>query len=246
MKSIISVDGAKPDVTLAKKYGMRYVHLPHGYNGISEQRTLELAKAVRDLEGPIYVHCHHGKHRSPTAAVVACVANGMMPCDAASKFLQFAGTSENYQGLYLTASRARQVDHQILDAMQTDFPEIAKLPPLAESMVEMEHTFDHLKQFAAIQWQPISDHPDLDPAHESLLLTEQFTELLRLESTATQPPEFRKLLQQSESAARELEQRLRSRLSSGISVSDIDEPFQRIASSCTTCHKQFRDVPLSN
>src|SRR5262245_11928799 len=30
IKTVISVDGAKPDVALAKKYGMRYVHLPHG------------------------------------------------------------------------------------------------------------------------------------------------------------------------------------------------------------------------
>ena len=37
---------------LAKKYGMRYVHLPHGYDGIPEERIAELAKAVRDLPQP--------------------------------------------------------------------------------------------------------------------------------------------------------------------------------------------------
>jgi len=68
VKTVISVDGAAPDLELAKKYGLRYVHLPHGYDGIPEPRVQELAKAVRDLEGPIYIHCHHGKHRSPAAA----------------------------------------------------------------------------------------------------------------------------------------------------------------------------------
>src|SRR5258706_10041968 len=37
IKTIISVDGAKPDVEMAKKYGLRYVHLPHGYDGIPEE-----------------------------------------------------------------------------------------------------------------------------------------------------------------------------------------------------------------
>ncbi len=31
------------------------------------------AKAVRDLPGKIYIHCHHGKHRSAAAAATACV-----------------------------------------------------------------------------------------------------------------------------------------------------------------------------
>ena len=98
IKTVISVDGVKPDIALAEKYGMRYVHLPHGYNGISDDRVAELAKAVRDFEGPIYIHCHHGKHRSPTAATVACVANGLLDPQGATSILAFAGTSENYQG----------------------------------------------------------------------------------------------------------------------------------------------------
>ena len=46
VRTIISVDGAHPDVELARKYGLRYVHLPHGYDGIPQSRVLELGKAV--------------------------------------------------------------------------------------------------------------------------------------------------------------------------------------------------------
>src|SRR4051812_38582828 len=35
IKTIISVDGATPEVELASKFGLRYVHLPVGYDGIS-------------------------------------------------------------------------------------------------------------------------------------------------------------------------------------------------------------------
>jgi len=32
VKTVISVDGAEPDVELAKKFGLKYIHLPIGYN----------------------------------------------------------------------------------------------------------------------------------------------------------------------------------------------------------------------
>ena len=34
VKTIISVDGARPDVETARKFGIRYVHLPVGYHGV--------------------------------------------------------------------------------------------------------------------------------------------------------------------------------------------------------------------
>ena len=245
IKTVISVDGAKPDTALAAKYNLRYVHLPHGYNGIPEQRVTELAKAVRDFEGPIYIHCHHGKHRSPTAATVACVANGLIDPLAATQVLKFAGTSDNYQGLYKSAAAARRIDDAILNAMQAEFPSTAKLQPMAESMVNLEHTFDHLKRFAAAEWQPLADHPDLDAAHEALMLTEHFTEMLRLESVAQGPETFRAMLQESETDARKLEEALRSRSTASATVAaTANEAFKRITENCTKCHRQFRDVPL--
>src|SRR5436190_24267033 len=46
IKTIITVDGAKPDLNRAHEFGMRYIHLPHGYEGISRKTQLQLAKAV--------------------------------------------------------------------------------------------------------------------------------------------------------------------------------------------------------
>src|SRR5437868_1319905 len=74
IKTIITVDGALPDVERAHAHGMRYIHLPHGYDGIPPQTQLQLIKAVETAGGPIYIHCHHGKHRGPVAAAVVCMA----------------------------------------------------------------------------------------------------------------------------------------------------------------------------
>ncbi len=84
IKTVISVDGAKPNVELANRFGLRYVHNATWLRWISETRGLELAKAVRDLPGPIYIHCHHGKHRSPAAAAVACLGAGLIQADQAN------------------------------------------------------------------------------------------------------------------------------------------------------------------
>jgi protein tyrosine phosphatase (PTP) superfamily phosphohydrolase (DUF442 family) len=71
VKTIISVDGSKPDVEAAHKHGLRYIHLPFGYDGVPTNRIVELAKAAETLSGPIFVHCHHGLPRGPTAVAAS-------------------------------------------------------------------------------------------------------------------------------------------------------------------------------
>ena len=244
VKTLISVDGAKPELALAKKYGLRYVHLPHGYNGIPPERVAELAKAVREFDGPIYIHCHHGKHRSPAAAAAASVSAGMIEPSASLAILMLAGTNKNYRGLFESVASAQRIEDEVLDALQAEFPELAKLPPMAEAMVELEHTHDHLKQFSKVGWTKLLTHPDLDPAHESLLLQEHFQEMLRLESVAKNPEGFRKMLKESEADAESLESALRQWNRSIKSVpvpTGLTESFDRISANCTTCHRRYRD-----
>lgn len=248
VKTVISVDGAKPDLELAKKHGLKYVHLPHSYDGIPEQRAKELAKAVRDLEGPIYIHCHHGKHRSPAAAAVACVSAGLIDSSMAATILKIAGTNPNYRGLYQSAESARILDQAVLDAVISDFPEVATLPPMAEAMVDLEHAHDRLKEIAAAGWKSPESHPDLSPAHEALLLREHFTEMLRTDSVADESEKFREMLRDSEAAAGELETAIRdwSETDHPSPVPDaISSAFDRISKNCTSCHEHYRDVPLS-
>lgn len=242
VRTVISVDGAKPDVAAAKEYGLRYVHLPHGYDGIPEERAIELAKAVRDLPGPIYIHCHHGKHRSPAATATACVVAGLIPAIDAHGVLELAGTGPNYRGLYASAENARPVDPQVLDRLKADFPETAELPAMAEAMVAIEHSFDRMQAVAAADWKTPPAHPDVDPAHEALLLREQFTELLRTKDVWTRSESFSALLRESEEAGKQLEQALHAE-------GRVDPPtaraaLDRVAANCAACHKAFRDVPL--
>ncbi len=241
VKTIVSVDAARPDVVMAKKYGLRYVHLPHGYDGIPDARLQELAKALRDLPGPIYVHCHHGKHRSPAAAAAACVAIGALGADDAMAVLKTAGTSENYRGLYQSVRSAKKIDPRVLDKLQVDFRPTVELPPPAEAMVAIEHTHDHLKTIAAAGWKTPADHPDLDPTHEALLLKEHFAELLRSEAVKKRPSAFQQMMRDGQSAAGELEAALAS---PPADTKGLVAAFAKVTANCQACHQKFRDVPL--
>src|SRR4051812_17549157 len=41
IKVIITVDGVTPDVEMARKHGIRYIHLPMGYNGVPKEEALK-------------------------------------------------------------------------------------------------------------------------------------------------------------------------------------------------------------
>lgn len=248
VKTIISVDGMQPDLQTASKYGLRYVHLPHGYDGVPDERVKELAKAVRDLEGPIYIHCHHGKHRSPAAASVACVAAGMVPQSQGVAILELAGTSSHYRGLFASAREAQPLEAALLDELEAEFPESAEVPPMAEAMVAMGHTHDHLKLIAAAGWRSPPDHPDLSPAHEALLMREHFTEMLRTDYVQSEPSAFVEYLRESEAAAQELEDALRAWTPSATDAQpprSVQQAMGKITSNCKACHEQYRDIPLS-
>ncbi|QDV25590.1 protein-tyrosine phosphatase family protein [Aureliella helgolandensis] len=248
IKTIICVDGARPDLESARQFGFKYVHLPHGYDGIPAKRIEELAKVVRDADGPIYIHCHHGKHRSPAAASVACVSAGLMPRELALQVLTLAGTSPSYRGLFQAAERALPIAPTVLDALPSEFPEAVAIPPMADAMIEIDHLYEQLHAVAAAHWSSPSDHPDLEPAHVALMLREQFTELLRTEETQTQPESFQTMLRESETATLELEELLREGAVAKPSpdlLQALQSKTEAIGRNCKACHEAFRDIPLS-
>lgn len=245
IQTIISVDGAKPDVEMARRFHMRYIHLPHGYDGIPEQRGHELAKAVLELKGSIYIHCHHGKHRSPVAAVVACVESGFIDPAMSMQVLKTAGTNPNYRGLYQTASEAKPLPIDQLSELQVDYQEVAEIPEVAEAMVNLEHRYDLLKKEDVSSWGKLSSqHETL--AHEALLLREHFREMQRMESVKRESKEYQQMIQESEQESQSIENLLRgwSIESNAKCVEKLRESMQRLGKTCASCHSSYRDVPL--
>jgi protein tyrosine phosphatase (PTP) superfamily phosphohydrolase (DUF442 family) len=247
VKTIISVDGVKPDVQMAQRYGMRYVHIPHGYDGISESTLGKLTKAVSELPGPIYIHCHHGKHRSPTAAAAVCIARGSIELNQALRILELAGTNPSYKGLFQTVRTAKRIEPDELAKLQVDFPSVCDVSPLVDSMVALDDTFSKLNKWAQAGWKskPDPSGPSMDAAHEAVLLREHFEEMQRLEELSKYPVEFARILKESEQAAVFIESMLNP-ISGEIRLKPIhrkalDVNWTTIRSNCTSCHQQFRD-----
>jgi protein tyrosine phosphatase (PTP) superfamily phosphohydrolase (DUF442 family) len=237
VKTVISVDGSKPDVAIAEKHGLRYVHLPIGYDGIPSERVIQLAKAVRDLPGPVYIHCHHGTHRGPAAcAAVQLTLDPRWTAETSERWLSVAGTDPKYRGLVGMPHTLRRPTATELDAIATDFPTVAKVTDLVRVMVEVDERWDHLKAVKTANWKTPKEHPDLDPPHEAVMLTELYREAARLDGATARGKEFVALLGEGESAAHELEAALRAGNTKGATAA-----FGRSQATCTKCHENYRD-----
>jgi hypothetical protein len=245
VRTIISVDGAKPNVELAKKHGMRYVHLPNGYDGISTNLQLQLARAGETLPRPIYVHCHHGKHRGPTAAAVICMANDGWSSIQADQWLRTAGTATNYSGLYEVVKDFKKPSIASLSGLPSDFPEAAKVSGLVDSMVGIDERWENLKAVRAAGYLPPENHPDLKPANEAVILWEHYREAQRFPDTAEHGADLSARFKAAEDEVKEAERLLRlfAKDAKPDIRAQLDKSFDAIGKTCASCHKIYRDAP---
>ena len=230
--TIVSVDGAVPNTKLAAKYGLRYIHIPLGYDGIDSLSQLALIRVARETKSPLYVHCHHGRHRGPAAAAVIGRAAGVLSAEQANELLKQCGTSPDYKGLWRDVAGFRQ---PAADVLLPELVEVAKVESMAAAMARLDRHFDFLKYSAEAKWNAPADHPDLVPATESLLVQEGLTESLRL-MTEKQPQKFRELMQQSVTQATDLTAALKAG-----NAPAADKLLLQLSGSCKTCHQQFRN-----
>jgi protein tyrosine phosphatase (PTP) superfamily phosphohydrolase (DUF442 family) len=244
VRTIISVDGATPDVDAARRQGIRYVHLPVGYDGIPPEQAVRLVKAVRDLPGPAFIHCHHGKHRGPAAAALGGVAAQGWTREQARSWLEKAGTSPAYRGLFASVDRfVPPSDADLARLTEADLPERAEVPDLVEAMVRIDAHWDHLQAVQKAGFRPPRDAPDLDPPHEALMLAEQFRELLRQDATRARGGDFLRAMDEAREAATDLEATLRTLgpAPTEAATARVESAFKRSARSCTSCHARYRD-----
>jgi len=241
VKTVISVDGAKPRVDLAKKYGMRYVHLPIGYDSVPAEKTKDLAKALVELDGPIYVHCHHGKHRGPAAAASACVSGGLLTNDEAVAVLKKMGTGANYAGLWASARNTPTIPLADLKQRKVVFEEVAQVPPIAEAMVHVDEKYDHLKLAQKAGWEKPKDHPDIDPPHKALQLRELLFELMRTDEFKAKPDDYKKWTDESMQQAESLHKLLKEGPKDPELKTKADALMNSLKKGCTDCHKAYRD-----
>ncbi len=240
VKTIISVDGSKPNLVLARQFGMRYIHLPIGYDGVPRQRALELTKAVQVSAGagPIYLHCHHGKHRGPAAVAAVCRVTQGWSAEQADAFLKQAGTSPDYAGLFRDVRAYGVPDIKELARLPGTFPETVLTPALVDAMVALDEHHDALQAAQKAGWREVPGHPGLTPDQPAILAWELLREMARDPEAGKLGADYEKLRVESERAADRLRQLLRDPASDRIAR---DTALQNFRKTCGACHKVHRN-----
>ncbi len=245
VKTIISVDGSKPEVDLAARHGLRYIHIPIGYDGASRSNEWRLIRAAQIADGRVYVHCHHGKHRGPAAAAVICEGTEGWGTNQAVAWLGVAGTSPEYPGLYRNALFFTAPTSAELESVPTNFPSRIEVSGLVDTMVGIDSAWDRLKLIQTAGYRVPPAHPDLDPSQEAMSLVEGFREAQRAEVAVRRGDEFLRRLKSAEGAAEEL--RLVLKQSSGsadLARKGADQAWERVNQTCASCHKDHRNRVL--
>ena len=260
VKTVVSVDGKAPEVETAARHGLRYVHLPLHYKGIEEETLARLVKTYREMPGPFYVHCFHGRHRGPAAAAIGrLVLDGASRETALAEMRQWCGTSSAYPGLYESIARAELPSVQQTTSLAWDFPGHHPVRAFRSAMADLARCFDELALCRKQHWVAVPAHPDLEPAREAERMIELLRGISLLEEVRNSDADQRKWIADSLAAARDLAQ----------AISDVTDPsgarpivsptagsyfylgsepdgrdqdaLDRLSSNCTACHRASRN-----
>lgn len=238
VKTIVSVDGATPDVATAQQLGMRYVHLPISYDTVTPERQRELAQALATFEqhGPVYMHCHHGKHRSAAALGSAVVLCGKLTPDQAQQRMKVSGTAREYAGLWQAVASAQAAPASALQADPDRFPSVAKVSGMVGTMAEIDLVIDLVKQAHKAGWKPPGDHPDLVPTKETKRLHTLYANLKNDQESLALPADYQQMLQQAIDASAALDAAVRAG-----DAAAAEQYLAAINKGCKQCHVVYRD-----
>lgn len=216
------------------------MHLPIGYNGFDEQRKRELVRATRDAmaDGPVYIHCHHGKHRSAGAAAAVVASLGWATPEEMVARMKVSGTAPGYKGLYSCTASASVLSPEEIDAVSAEFPEVSHPEGLVKSMLEIDEISERLRVIEKAGWVAPKEHPDLVPLAEAGRMADILRILAEHESVKSRPPEFSAKLEENALAAQALEDMLAG---GNAEPARVSAQFSIVAASCKSCHVKYRD-----
>jgi protein tyrosine phosphatase (PTP) superfamily phosphohydrolase (DUF442 family)/soluble cytochrome b562 len=219
IKVVVSVDGQRPEVELARKHGLRYVHIPIGYDGVGQDACKSASALIQQVDEPMYVHCHHGKHRGPAMAAVIGQTAGWLNRDQAIDLLKKAGTGSQYAGLWRDVDGFRpQPDSAILP----DLVEIAEISTLASRMVETSLQYEVLVSSMKTNDWKVSD-------------VRLLQEALR-ESHRVCNEEMRDWMHESVALVGSMESQVERK-----DLHELRNSMDRLKRQCNQCHDRYRN-----
>ncbi len=231
VKTIVSVDGARPAVDAARQSGLQYVHIPIGYDGVSGDACKSLTTVMRKLPGPVFIHCHHGKHRGPAAAAIAAIAAGTHDEQSAMHILKSAGTGASYGGLWRDV---RQFKKPPASMPAVKLQSYVPPQPMAKIMVAIAGRFEKIVAAQKTGW-PADAAGRKAAAQLAFLLAEDFRELQRSEA-AGDDEDFEKQLDATLDNALLLNKSLTDN-----KLDAATQAYTALRKNCNQCHADHRN-----
>jgi len=232
IKVIVSVDAAVPPIEEASARGMRYVQVPLGFNGIPRAQALALTRAIKEAEGPVYVHCLDGSNRAPAAAAMGCIGAGLIDHAAAAAVRKRVETGTAYAGLWrdVAAFQPPPPDTELPELL-----EVAEVSTFKAAMTMIDRSYRKVTYCADAQWRTPPRHPDLMPDSSAQALWHGFLEASR-ENPFPDDPRFTRWLLAAKAHAQGVQDAMIP-----VDPAVASKHLKALQKSCTQCHNAYRN-----
>ena len=240
VKTIICVDGVAPDIEQARQHNIKTIHIPLKYNSPSKEQILDLTAAFKmgRNNGNVYLHCHHGKHRSAAAAAIISIALGLSTQEEMKGRMEVAETSPHYKGLWKAIEEQEAIDiSNVLENMKS-FPEAVIPNGMVEQMVTIDDAMERLLLVKQSGWVVPRSHPDLAPAADAGLIAEVLRSIQLNPNEAVSEADFTSQVINAVHQASGLEEALKIKK---MNAKTLNQYFDHVEQSCIKCHRIFRD-----
>ncbi|MEE2907908.1 MAG: hypothetical protein VX527_08760 [Planctomycetota bacterium] len=239
IRAIICVDGVAPDVEAARQHGIRTIHIPLKYSAPTRMQILDLAVAfsTQREQGRVYVHCHHGMHRSSAAAALILRSLDLASTEELKQRMAIAGTSPHYHGLWDAVDQQTIIQRPDLAAHDTVLPSAVYPRGITAQMTALDEALDRLRLVKDAHWNVPPSHPDLSPAADAGALAETFRFMQLDPDHQYAQLEYRQSLDRALKQALAFEQDLASGMTQ---ATRLEQHLQRVEQSCIDCHADWR------
>jgi len=233
VRTIISVDALPPE-NVKEFSGISVVHIPLSYSGPNDAQILDLATAyaMGRSKGKVFVHCHHGIHRAPTACALIGIASGISTQEQAMSRMRAAGTSPHYPMLWRSVKEQEPIHYLDIVNNIKPLPAAVQASDIASSMTRIDESMTRLELVHQNQWNVPSSHPDLAPAADAGFIAESLRKLQARDdwqALRIDPDQ----VQSAIDTATQLEFLL---LAHPQQLNVLSSQFERMAETCTACH----------
>ncbi len=233
IQTVVSVDGMRPAVELARAEGLQYIHIPLGYDALPPEAVARLGRLAREQRRGVYVHCHQGRHRGPAAAAIYGRLAGVATAEQGRLFLEAAGTSPDYPGLWQAVAELRPPTEGEL--RRAALQEVAEVADFTTTMAELDRTVRKLAEFAMSDDRNVAESKGGAGQALAALARESLREAGR-HVEGPDAPVLTERLRQAETLA----DRMRGHFEAG-RLAEARAAFRGLQQACSRCHAEYRN-----